>query len=497
MPRKGRADAFGIDFGTTNSVVAVVSGPGPATALFANGDRPHPSVVWYAPGRAPVVGEAAKENINAFSHETGHAFVRSVKQWMGKDQSGRDVAGRKLPAYLIAAEIFKHLRAHADGAGYALDEAVVTVPVGFDGRARADIRRAAEEAGIVVSTFVHEPFAAILGHMRSEGRSLDDLNERLTVVFDWGGGTLDITVARSREGKIEELATGGLLNVAGDLFDEKVASWARGEFLRGNQLSEEQFTPPPGVKDRLAQEAEAAKIRLSDAASADLRVASVLRAGDRVLDMNERIQRTDFERMIRGDLDRAIFELEKTLEVAGVVPEQVDSVLMIGGTSEIPRLQTELVKRFATKVKTVKNPQSVIAEGAAVVAHEGFQPFLSAGIELRLADGSDYPVLPAGSVVPTAGARELSLYCTDNREAEARLIVRERLLARGASETKTLTVLPVPVVAELPKPYAHERVRARFEVNDDLILLVSAAAEICGEHAQTSVHDLKYGLRVR
>ena len=497
MPRTGRSEAFGIDFGTTNSVVAVVSGPGPATALFANGKLPHPSVVWYAPGRAPVAGEAAKENINAFAHETGHAFVRSIKRWMGKDQAERDVAGRKLPAYLIAAEIFKHLRIHAEAAGHPLDEAVVTVPVGFDGRARADIRRAAAEAGVVVSTFVHEPFAAILGHMRAEGRSLEDLDDRLTVVFDWGGGTLDITVARSREGKIEELATGGLLDVAGDLFDNYVERWARAEFLGHNHLSEEQFNPPPGVKDRLAQEAEKAKIRLSDAAAADLTVAAVLRAGDRILDMSERIQRTDFERMIRGDLDRALFELESTLEAAGVVPEQVDSVLMIGGTSEIPRLQSELVKRFATKVKTVKNPQSVIAEGAAVVAYEGFQPFLSAGIELRLADGSDYPVLPAGSVVPSGGVRDLSLYCTDNREAEVRLIVRERLLARGASETKTLTVLPVPVTAELPKPYAHERVRARFEVNDDLILRVSAAAEIRGEQVHASVHDLKYGLRVR
>ena len=168
--------SFGIDFGTTNSVAAVVTtADRAATPLMSAQGTPYPSVVWYSPDGAKV-GHVAKSNINAYAEMPGHRFIRSIKLQLG---SGRaiDIAGRRLEVHAVAAEILRHLKweAKASEGGYALQEAVVTIPVGFDGYARRDLRRAAEAAGIHVLTFVHEPFAAVVGHFQARGHSLATL----------------------------------------------------------------------------------------------------------------------------------------------------------------------------------------------------------------------------------------------------------------------------------------------------------------------------------
>jgi molecular chaperone DnaK len=253
----GRTRGFGIDFGTTNSVVAAAVGRDAPKPLLSSG-KPHPSVIWYGP-ESTVVGADAKSHFNAYADQAGHRFVRSIKRQLGREKLVETTAGHTQPAWEVAAEIFRHLRTDAGREHrHTVDEAVLSVPVAFDGRQRADIRRAAEAAGIHVTAMIHEPFAAVVGYYRSIGSNLGALPTETILVFDWGGGTLDMTLVRSEAGRLEELATGGLAEIAGDRFDEYLEKRARSSFLERRALQPEHFRPSRPTLDRFAAESERA-----------------------------------------------------------------------------------------------------------------------------------------------------------------------------------------------------------------------------------------------
>ncbi len=262
------ADGVGIDFGTTNSVVAVStrSKPNPRVkALLANDMRPHPSVVWYHVSEEPRVGRIAKSNILGFSEAPGNLFISSIKRSLGKGRTF-SVFGSKVPGWQVASEIFRHLKHDAQQSyGTEVSSAVVTIPVNFDGRARRDLRLAAHQAGIYIKTFVHEPFAAIVGYCYSgkSNRTFQQRDGEKILVFDWGGGTLDITIGQVEGGTVTELATSGLSDRSGDHFDDILANFAKTEFMERNRLQPDMFVLSPGTRDRLRTECELRKIDLS------------------------------------------------------------------------------------------------------------------------------------------------------------------------------------------------------------------------------------------
>jgi molecular chaperone DnaK len=495
QPRNG----FGIDFGTTNSVAAVVNSPDPsrpAEPLLSDG-RPHPSIVWYSPDGV-VVGRQAKENFYSYADSTGHRFIRSVKKSLGSGKTF-DVFGERLPATDVAARVFDHIKRHArasDGQ-WDIEEAVVTVPVGFDGRTRADIRRAANAADVRITTFVHEPFAAVVGHYRARGFDIGSLPDETVLVFDWGGGTLDITLTRTLDGRIEEIATGGLAKVAGDRFDDHLRDWARSRFLERRLLRPEAFSPSPRARDRFTLRSEQTKINLSAQQQDVLRVPGIAEIDGEVLDLREDVTRGDFEAMIRTDMQDALHQVDLVLDEARVAPEEVDRVLLIGGTSEIPLLRAEMERRFGVKVEAVPNSQTIIAEGAAAIAYYGYRPYLVRPVQLQLADGSALTIFDSGTLVPFDAEKQLTLFCTDNRDGEARLVVTEQSRSYDPSSVREQTILNVPVDPNLPRPYNHERVYATFRVDDDLILDVRAYGATREVITHKQVHDLKFGLRVR
>jgi len=485
---------FGIDFGTTNSVVAVVgSTQRPAVPLLDDG-QPHPSIVWYR-STDVVVGREAKRNFNQFADQFGHRFVKSVKRSLGREATF-DVLGDRVPALDVASEIFRHLRDHAAASQYEITTAVVTIPVDFDGRARAELRLAAGNAGVHISRFVHEPFAAVVGYYRGQGKDLKTLPNETILVFDWGGGTLDITLTRVRDGRLEEIATGGLGEVAGDRFDEHIRRWATGRFLDRHQLRAEAFHPSPRRIDLFAAESERAKISLSERDADNVRLAGILQVGDSHFDLLEPVSRRDFEGLIADDLNDALHEVERLLDEARVQANEVDRVLLIGGSSLIPILQEEMTRRFGMRATTLPNGQTVIAEGAAAIAYFGYEPFLARTVSLRLADESLLPVFGRDTLIPQTSDKEVTLFVTDNRDGEARLVVEERVREGDARMVQHL-VLPVPVRRELPRPYHHERVYARFHIDENLILRVDAHGAAAGQLVSGEIHDLKFGLRVR
>jgi molecular chaperone DnaK (HSP70) len=436
--------------------------------------------------------------MHGFGSQIGHRFVRSVKKQLGRGQA-LEVLGDRIPTWQIASEVFRHLRRHAqETRGQAIDEAVVTVPVLFDGHMRRDIRRAAGAAGIEVTTFVHEPFAAVVGYAQSRGFSLEQLPSELILVFDWGGGTLDITLTRSESGRIEELATGGLLNAAGDRFDEHLQGWGLARMMDRLSAKPGEIEPRGRNRDRLIGESERVKIRLSSDTDDVMNVASLAEVNGTEVDMDEPVGRPDFEALIRDEVLDAMGEVQRVLNDARVDSTDVDRILLIGGTSEIPMLQHEMQKLFGVRAESLREQsQTIIAEGAAIVAQRGYQPFLTRPVQLALADGSQLTVFDRDTLVPVAGAKQLTMYCTDPRDGVAHLVITEQVRADERGSTRQQDVLSVPVNPGLPRPYNHERIHATFEIDEDLVLHARAWGASQQTVVETSVSDLTFGLRMQ
>lgn len=198
---------FGIDFGTTNSVAAVFNGR-TVTPLVGNDGLPHPSVIWYQGDSQPTVGREAKARIRDFENTPGNKFIKSIKSQIQKEEEF-EIFGKSKYTWQVASEIFRFLKEYDKNKHPnfpAIEEAVVTVPLYFNGRQRRSIRKAAEMAGIAVKTFIHEPFAAVVGYLLADQNQWDTLKEKREniLVFDWGGGTLDITLVKLDSGYLYE-----------------------------------------------------------------------------------------------------------------------------------------------------------------------------------------------------------------------------------------------------------------------------------------------------
>lgn len=484
----------GIDFGTTNSVVAHYDGKS-ARPLLNEENQPHPSVVWYN-GERVIVGREAKAHFNTYESRAEHTFKKSVKRDLGADRY-LDVLGRRMPAWEVAADIFQFLRRHAEGTLKEVRECVVTVPVGFNDRQRADVRRAASRAGLYIKTFVHEPFAAFVAYMDRQRAGTAEWDEiRNVLVFDWGGGTLDITLVSVRDGALFEQGTGDMPDRAGDDFDRYVQEHLVQRFLNRHGLSKETFSLRPAVKDRLVLEAERRKIELSDATEAVASVAGFHRDGSGQYDLTETVNRRTFEELIDADVAKAMDRVDQTLNLAGVTHMEVDRVLMIGGTSLVPRVGDELRRRFdRSRVISVENAPTIIAEGASIVAHHDWKPYLVYPLYVILSDGTPYPVFEAGTTLWALQAqpREVTFFCTDHRDGQARLVLAEG--GRGNTLT-TKCVLPIPVSTRLEHNRA-EKVVVSFAFDENLVLTVSGRGSVAGQPAQARIHKLCIGLRTR
>ncbi|WP_019503194.1 Hsp70 family protein [Pleurocapsa sp. PCC 7319] len=199
---------FGIDFGTTNSVAAVFDGR-ELTSFVDNNGRPHPSVLWFRGSEKPIIGRKAKDKLRDFGNIPGNQFIKSIKSQI-KQETEIEIFGKNYHTWQVASEIFSFLKEDAVR-GYPdypeIKEAVITIPLYFNGQQRKAIRKAADNANIFVKSFIHEPFAAVIGYLFSNSNSIENLKtvKENILVFDWGGGTLDITLVKLDSGTISEV----------------------------------------------------------------------------------------------------------------------------------------------------------------------------------------------------------------------------------------------------------------------------------------------------
>lgn len=489
---------IGIDFGTTNSLVVALGSE--KTICTDQNLMPHPSIVWYRQNDTPIVGHEAKRQIHSFGKATGNRFVRSVKRKLGKD-APIEVFGESKSAVDVASDIFRYLKRQAlERHKVNVQEAVVTVPVYMDGRARRDLRRAAENAGIFIKTFIHEPFAALYAFLVESGGNLLATPEPINcVVFDWGGGTLDVTVVRLQNGYVHELAISGLSDLAGDYFDLLVCQIVKKKFCEAMKVRLEELELSRRSTDVLEARCEQAKIRLSDIERATVEVAGFSTIDGRISDLSVEVTRAEFEEAIKSEIQKALVQVNTALESADLTPEQIDVALLVGGSSQIPLVVEALRERFGSSIRTPSNASSLIAEGAAMVSERGIVPAFSSSVSIELATHKEaevhFPIFEAGRpAIPEDCRREIEMFCTDPRSGLATLILGSKCDIRETYDR--LKVVSIPVSSELPKPYDLEGVQVRIGLDKDLVLNVEAWGDTQNKRVSDEVVNLRYSLPI-
>lgn len=493
--------AIGIDFGTTNSLVVAYSQLTSEKTLCLDELRlPHPSVLWYRQNEATTVGREAKEQINRFTNAAGNRFIRSIKRKLGKNQP-IEVFGENRSATEIAADLFRYLKQEAiERHNVDVREAVVTVPIYMSGAARRDLRKAAESAGIFIKTFIHEPFAALYAYLVETGSNvLLSAQSTNCVVFDWGGGTLDVTVCRIKDGRIHELAISGLGDLAGDHFDELIAQIAKRKFCEQHGLCLEELQLSRRSTDVLASRAEQAKIKLSTSEISTVEVGNFTSFGGKPLDLSISISKAEFEKSIEGEVEKAMNQVQQALQKADLTPEQIDLTLLVGGTSQIPLAATKLRELFGSSIRTLSNAGSLIAEGAAIVSSRGLVPEFASSVCIELSTFKEdqvlFPIFEAGHpAVPDQCRSELEMFCTDPRSGLARLIIGTKCSIRETYER--LKIIAVSVSNELPRPYDQEGVQVKLFLDKDLVLNVEAWADTVQKRVVDEVVNLRYSLPI-
>ena len=350
MPR-----AVGIDLGTTNSVVSVLEAGEPVVIPNAEGARTTPSVVGFSKGGEILVGEVAKRQAITNPDRT----VRSVKRHMGAKEWGIDIDGKRWTPQEISAQILSKLKRDAEAyLGDAVTKAVVTVPAYFDDSQRQATKEAGQIAGLEVLRIINEPTAAALAY------GLDKQHEQTILVFDLGGGTFDVSLLEIGEGVFEVKATHGDTQLGGDDWDQRVIDWMVKGFkdAHGVDLSKDRM-----ALQRLKEAGEKAKIELSQVSEATINLPFVTATSEGPLHLEMKLSRSEFERMTEDLVQNCREPFELAVKDWGKSIQQVDHVILVGGSTRMPMIQ-ELVKELTGGKEPHKgvNPDEVVAVGAAI-----------------------------------------------------------------------------------------------------------------------------------
>jgi Fe-S protein assembly chaperone HscA len=495
---------LGIDLGTTNSLVAVMTPGGPEIIRDEQGDALVPSVIGFSPDGRVSVGSEAK----AHAIENPSTTVYSVKRLLGKgiddlredlrvlsyrvvpggsdsaqeparrDLVKVDVNGRLMSPEELSAIILKEIRTRAEKAlGRKIAKAVITVPAYFDDAQRQATRDAGRIAGLEVERIVNEPTAATLAY------GLDRSEKATVAVYDLGGGTFDVSILKISGGICQVLATHGDTHLGGDDLDRElidlITTEIRSRFGRS-------ITFPPATRQALRSFAEAAKIRLSDAEEATVEVD----LGEGRL-FRRVIPREEFESLAEKWIDRTIQHCRIALTDAGLSPGQIDRVVMVGGCTRIPYVRRRVGELFSPQaLYTAVNPEEVVALGAAVQAGilAGVRRDmllldvtpLSLGIETL--GGAMGKLIMRNTTIPCQAEEVFTTYVDGQTAVDVHVLQGERELAKDCRSLGRFQLRGIP-----PMPAGAPRVRVSFLIDANGILNVSAREERSGRAAAIQI----------
>ena len=477
---------IGIDLGTTNSVVAVMEGGEPVVITNPEGSRLTPSVVAFTKTGERLVGQVAKRQAVTNPENT----IFSIKRFMGRRFTEVTEEMKMVPYTVVAASngdvrvkigneeyappqisamvLQKLKQAAEEYLGSAVTRAVITVPAYFNDAQRQATKEAGKIAGLEVMRIVNEPTAAALAY------GLDKKKDETIAVYDFGGGTFDISILEVGEGVVEVKATNGDTHLGGDNLDQRVIDWIITEFKKtdGIDLSKDRM-----ALQRLKEAAEKAKMELSTVMETDINLPFITadQSGPKHLQM--KLTRAKFEQLVDDLLQKTVGPTKQALSDAGLDPSKIDEVVLVGGSTRIPRVQQIVKELFGKDPHKGVNPDEVVAVGAAiqagVLAGEVKDLLLldvtplSLGIETL--GGVMTTLIPRNTTIPTRKSEVFSTAADSQTSVEVHVLQGERPLARDNRTLGRFQLVGIP-----PAPRGVPQVEVTFDIDANGIVNVSA-----------------------
>ncbi len=494
------AKIIGIDLGTTNSCVAVLEGGEPKVIPNEEGARTTPSIVAFSKSGERLVGQVAKRQAITNPENT----IFSIKRFMGRrydevsdemkmvpfkvvkqgDHVGVLAQGKEYTPPEISAMILQKLKASAEAyLGETVTEAVITVPAYFNDAQRQATKDAGKIAGLDVKRIVNEPTAAALAY------GLDKKKDETIAVYDFGGGTFDISILEVGEGVIEVKSTNGDTHLGGDNLDQRIVDWLISEFKQETGLDLSSKGNEMALQ-RLKDAAEKAKIELSTTIETEINLPFVTADASGPKHLVRKLTRAKLEQLVEDLLDRSLEPCKKAIADAGVTVDKIDEVVLVGGQTRMPKIQEMVKKLFGREPHRGVNPDEVVAIGAAVqagvLAGEVKDLLLLDVTPLTLSietlGGVATPMIPRNTTIPTKKTETFSTASDSQTEVEVHVLQGERPMA---AQNRTLGKFKLAGIP--PAPRGVPQIEVTFDIDANGILNVTAKDNATGKDTRIQI----------